>query len=407
MMNSAKIQNTNLVSVYTKQAGQKLEYVGRFIPTLGGSFFEVPIRKSEVRYNFAAVHYFDYTSNKGTSISFHARRDLAKPLNDHDRIVEIVEIYHAADKCSKCGNYEAIGKGVEICPACEAGGEDNLKQAVAGLLDMSQDLNNKTTDTIRDRLARFVDGEFIPLHVVKLDVKHLSDYNQDDGLKARVSNALAMTDGRRDWADPILRVRARLVKFSLGDLDALTAKLDLATLESVIGTMQDSAPSSFDANNQEMDEAITAGLDEKGYLALHDRIVDVAGRSKHLSGAFQIRARERLALYLDGKLSMQVAEESLGVLDLALKLDETEGARQLRKNFPSIKASVDARRLEDRDTQERVREDSWTLACRLQDHIDPEEVPRDIIRQDLASKIRSLAEGQRQILKEILEAWKA
>jgi hypothetical protein len=140
-MNEKKFQGLELIEVYTEQAGKQIKYIVRLRHPLEK---EIEIRKTHVRYGFVAVHSSEvYThNNKKTRFSFHTRKDLAakSAFNPGDMVVDIIKVEHRADQCIDCGNFEAIGKDVARCPACQAGGADQLKAEIAELLDNTTEL---------------------------------------------------------------------------------------------------------------------------------------------------------------------------------------------------------------------------------------------------------------------------
>ena len=101
-MNEKLVQNKTLKSIYTKQAGKVVKYIGQFQPIGNGEadFEEIVIRKTSNRYGFVAVHCYDYGAGSRIVFSFHARRDLAlkSSINNRDQIMRIVEVRHLADK---------------------------------------------------------------------------------------------------------------------------------------------------------------------------------------------------------------------------------------------------------------------------------------------------------------------
>lgn len=187
-MNEKKFQGMELVEVYTEQAGKQVRYIGRFMnppnpkPDESFTFKGIEIRKSAVRYNFVAVHRHQYDGQEpALGLSFHARKALAatSAFNNADRVVKIVKVEHLADQCWQCGNFEAIGKDVDRCPACEACDEILSKPSGDPKLDRAESRRQRDiTDELFDRDVAAGEADYPRKDTqerISADVKRLGD----------------------------------------------------------------------------------------------------------------------------------------------------------------------------------------------------------------------------------------
>ena len=355
-------EKTEIETCYTKQAGRNLAYL------VGVDTGEaIVIRKTHVRYAFLGVHRFKADAGWTTSFSFHARRDLAEKArldysDPRQYSMQIVKIENLADRCKSCGNDEAIGKDVDQCVACQSGGEDQLKSNVACLLDVTSQLpDEKPVSSIRARLAGYLDGEFVPFHVIRLDLMELGRRDLERSSKEVLDEHERVV--HENWTDDQFKARDALEAFLAGKKgDDVAGKIE--TLREAIRDFKARQEARFQAD------------------ALKDRVIMAARRSKHLVEPKLVRARERLALWLDGKLetSDEMIEQALDALEHALA------------------ENPDQETIE-RDTQERISADVKRLGDQW-----IEECMHEL---NLKIVLREISEGERQVLKGILEQVRA
>lgn len=352
-MNEDKYEGLKLLEVFTVQAGKAVKYVGKFCALDARvDEAEIVMRKSETRYTHIAEHDTTHVESSGIWYSFHTRRDLAaKPINSVDMIVAVHEINRLADECPECLGYEAIN--TETCLKCAAGGEEKLKENIATMLDLSLDITGDEISPAKHRLARFLDGEYILPYIVDEDMKIITE-----------------------------RLKASRSTF----IDDLAEQLEKEP------------------------EAATVGWEENG-RQLRARLKKAANtcRIAHEVGAvswvpdfLKNRLEPMERLIEKGDSSVIPMETDVEVLELRAK----DALDALRRRPGRVEIDEDGRvsyyKSIEEGTQERIRNDSSILACRLQDHFDG---APDIVRGAMTEKIEKLAEGQRQVLREILDNW--
>lgn len=375
-----------LKRVFTKQAGKRLKYIGVFSTPKGTK--EIPIRESPRHHAAVAVHSTrtaNSTDDVRCYLSFHARRDLAQPMNKHDLLLQVIDIEYlpAAN------------------PQFPPGVDSDLRaHAKIALHATSLGFFSHTISQARTRLSTWFDGEHIPMRVVRKDLATLESLIADmlrreieaqetvddcpephDGEDSCIDCGLLLNDagdGRRcpDCLDRVWSLQARFEAARAENAsrdDATECKLGVPIPEN-----EDDCPvySRPDGN------------------ILHDRIISVARRSKHLTEPAQVRARERLALYLDGKLiNAEILVADVDLLERALTKVEGPDYLTPAGAVDSIQTAVEVAREE---TQERVRVDARTLTAQWR--------AESRYELNLAVILMEISQGERDVLKGILEA---
>jgi len=352
-------EKTEIETCYTKQAGRNLAYL------VGVDTGEaIVIRKTHVRYAFLGVHRFKADAGWTTSFSFHARRDLAEKArldysDPRQYSMQIVAIENLADRCTSCGNDEAIGKDVDQCLACQSGGEDQLKSNVACILDVTGQLPDESpVKEIRARLAGYLNGEFVPFHVIRLDLMELGRRDLERSSKEVLDEHERVV--HETWTDEQFKARDALEAFLAGKKgDDVAGKIE--TLREAIRDFKARQEARFQAD------------------ALRNRVIETARRSTHLRDPKLIRARERLALWLDGKLVSHTSDDvnaDLGALEHAL---EENPDRETLQRERDERIAAEARALGDQ----------WIEEC--------------VYELNLKIVLREISEGERQVLAGILD----
>ena len=330
-MNEARTNDTrlSLKSVYTRKAGKQVKYIGRFFyrPNPEADGEEIEIRKTHVRYAFVAVHRYLHDSGDKQGFSFHCRRDLAEKSSnyDKDKVIKVIEVNHLADA-------EAHE---ELKPKAEA---------ALTRIEQFEGEKNQQLKASESHLRDYLAGELYAPEAIEARLRIAEKQLPaalDGALKARVATALDCTNNRTDWTKCVKSARERLARFLDGDfIPGHVVKIDLENLETLIGKIQDSTPSSFDANAQEMDEAIEAGLQAAGYIERQSEDVNAElGALEHTLAespdqeTIERDTLERVQADARG-LGDQWIAECLYELNLKIVLAEiSEGERQVLKGI--------------------------------------------------------------------------